>query len=298
MNGRLLFALRVIGFTTSKIAQPGMSITCLALFERIYMILRLALIELKRLATRPRYLAMFLLLAIFGIGLMIFSTSDLYQAPDAGGVWSAWSALLKVGLPIYLLIPLFIGFTAGASLAEDRSTGYQQFLQMRLSSRKRFIVGKTIGMLAAAFFGAVACLILMSIFAFSFFPISPIDSNIATFDKNIFMQSPYLYLGLVAITVGLGAGAISGVASLASIIINNPYSAGAAPIGFLLCSIALESITKSAYLEIFPMLALSRQGFTFSYLILAWSLYNLFFYGLTVIFFENKPHLVKTGAHK
>lgn len=262
------------------------------------MILRLALIELKRLATRPRYLVMFLLLAIFGIGLMIFSTSDLYQAPDAGGAWSAWSALLKVGLPIYLLIPLFIGFTAGASLAEDKSTGYQQFLQMRLNSRKRFIVGKIIGMLAAAFFGAVACLILMSIFAFSFFPISPIDSNIATFDKNIFMQSPYLYLGLVAITVGLGASAISGVASLASIMINNPYSAGAAPIGFLLCSIALESITKSAYFEIFPMLALSRQGFTFSYLILAWSLYNLFFYGLTVIFFENKPHLVKTGAHK
>lgn len=261
------------------------------------MTLRLAFMELNRLATRPRYIVMFLSLALLGVGLIVFSTGGLYQAPDANGKWTAWSGLLQIALPINVLMPLFIGFITGASLAEDRATGYQQFMQLRTNSRTQFIIGKSAGMISASFIGAVGSFALLSAVTFMFLPGYPIDPNIASFNKELFGQSPYLYLGLIAIMIGLSASAMSGVACIASILIKNPYIVGSVPIGFLLSSTVLESIAKFKYFEIFTMLSIGSPEFTFSNLAFAWLLYILLFYGLTIFLFENKRvPIIKKGV--
>lgn len=255
------------------------------------MIFRLALVEFKRLVKSSKYIISFSLLALLGIGLIIFTTGGLYGAPDVSGQWTAWSALLKVALPIFLLMPLFIGFVTGASLAEDRHSGYQHFLQVRVSSRLGFVFSRAVGILGASFFGGIASFLLLTIFAFVTLPSYPIDHNVANIDTLIFKQSPYLYLGLIAIMTGLGVSAMSGIACLASVWIKNPYIVGSIPIGILLFSIVLESIFKSKYLEIFPLLTLQNRRFTFSMIAIAWLVYIVLFYGLTIIFFDNKTVL-------
>jgi len=256
------------------------------------MIFRQIIVELKRLMTRPIYLIAFVVLILFGMGLIYFTVGDggpagpgELAAPDASGYWTAWSALLTVALPVFLLIPVFIGFIAGASLAEDRHSGYWQFALIRVNSRLKWVFGKIAGIFAASFVGSSLSFLLLAVFSFLLYPSAPLDAGIVRFNQELFISNPYLYLGLVAVMLGLGAGTMAGVACLASIWIKNPYAVGAFPIAFLLFSIVPYSLTRLQILDLFSLLSLQRTGLSFENITFSWLTYLMVCYGGTIIFF-------------
>lgn len=257
-------------------------------FERGYMVFRLALIEFKRLVTRRRYSIIFSLLALFGIGLILFSTGGLHGAPDEGGEWTAWSVLLQVALPIFILTPIFIGHITGSSLAEDSSSGYQKFLEIRVNSHVKFISGKILGIISASFFGGLLAYLLIVLFAFFMYPRTPIDLNIARFDTGLFGSSPYLYLVFIGIMLGLGTAASSGIACFASVWIRNPYIAGSMPVGFMLFSIVFDSLAGTYFIDLQSLLSLSSSNLSFVKVLMVWIGYITIFYGLTILLFDRR----------
>jgi len=261
--------------------------------DTLKMIFRQILIELKRLTTRPIFIIAFTSLVLFGMGLTYFTIGDgvptdgpgRLAAPDASGYWTAWSALLRVALAVFLLIPVFIGFIAGASLAEDRHSGYWQFALIRVNSRMTWVSGKIAGIFAASFTGTSLSFFLLALFSFLLYPSAPLDAGIVRFNQEFFSDSPYLYLGLVAVILGLGAGAMAGIACLASIWIKNPYAVGAFPIGFILFSLVLNSLTQLQIFDLFGLLSFQVVGSSLKNIALSWLAYIVVCYGGTIIFF-------------
>jgi len=270
------------------------------------MIFRQIIIELKRLMTRPIYLIAFTVLILLGMGLIYFSVGDggpagpgEFAAPDASGYWTAWSALLRVALPVFLLIPVFIGFIAGASLAEDRHSGYWQFALVRVNSRIKWVFGKIAGIFAASFAGTSLSFLLLALFSFLLYPSAPLDASIASFNEEFFGNSPYLYLGSVAVMLGLGAGAMAGFSCLASIWIKNPYVVGALPFAFLLFSLVPYSLTRLQLFDLFSLLSLQSTYLSFESITFSWLVYLIICYGGAIIFFgresifNNKKGILK-----
>jgi ABC-type transport system involved in multi-copper enzyme maturation permease subunit len=268
------------------------------------MIFRQVVIELKRLMTRPIYLIAFTALVLFGMGLTYYTIGDgvptdgpgRLAAPDASGYWTAWSALLRVAFTVFLLVPVFIGFVAGASLAEDRQSGYWQFALIRVNSRIKWVCGKIAGIFAASFAGSSLSFLLLAIFSFLLYPSAPLDAGIVRFNQEFFSNSPYLYLGLVAVILGLGAGAMAGIACLASIWIKNPYAVGAFPIGFMLFStIVLGSLTQLEIFDLFGLLSFQIVGPSLGNIAFSWLTYIVVCYGGTIIFFGRESIFNKKG---
>ena len=200
------------------------------------MIFRQIIIELKRLMTRPIYLIAFTVLVLFGMGLTYFTIGDgvptdgpgRLAAPDASGYWTAWSALLTVALPVFLLIPVFIGFVAGASLAEDRLSGYWQFALIRANSRIKWVCGKIAGIFAASFAGSSLSFLLLALFSFLLYPSAPLDADIVRFNQEFFSNSPYLYLGLTSTEGTINVpkeGLIPGSAGIGLVMESAPFAA-------------------------------------------------------------------------
>lgn len=241
------------------------------------MFLRLWKIEVIRLVLRGRFIASFGALALIGLGLMFFSTGGTYQAPDASGAWTAWSAVLELAVRIFLLAPVFVGFVVGNSLAEDRATGYLNFMAARVERKSVLVAAKCLGITTAAFIGGIGVMALFVLSAFFIYPSSPFDPSVASFNKELFSACPFLYLTAIAIMAGLSMAAMAGVATFASIWFRNPYVVGAMPIGYMFLSILLPKI------DLWKYLSLSGTYLSFSSITAYWTAHLLMALGGTII---------------
>lgn len=180
-------------------------------------ILRLGMVEARRLLKQRRFWA--LVVVIAGLGTYVMPREVKAASLGSGLPVSAQLALLD-GIPFLALAVPAMPFLLGGTLAEDRRTGYTPLLLARGMGRTGVICAKVTGIVAAAtlFSALVTILLTLGAIAVALWSASPGTGKWIAFAPGLLDRAPVAFLTLCAGVYALVFATFGAVATLVATI--------------------------------------------------------------------------------